>query len=259
MRRVDIILLLAFTTLTSNAFVNVMCDVIYKNNDGKWSDFYRIQVTFCLGHEINKMLESQSVFAVIRSSDNQRIVLKMKGSYIQIQELDMFNTFLLLCSNDLINQGIDFELCDADVKQDWKVYVRDEIGLLIDQKLASTQEGRAHDEGTLRNRQNGFNIDREKPKDALKYTGDLGEIVYKDQWLFYIIKVNDKYLAMERKDFSIIKSEVGEIMVGNFSVIGSRRVFYNKSRDIDGYEFIVLKAFRTYEDCVKFIKSKWPY
>lgn len=250
-------MLLSFTALTSNASVSVMCDVTYKNKDGEWSDYHRTKVTFCLGHEINEVLESRTVFAVILSPENQRIVLKMKNSRAQTQELDMFNIFMLLTS-DMLNQGVDFELYKADAKQDWKIYPKDNIGLLIDNNLGSTQAGRIYNEGTLRNRKNGFFIDRVKPKDDPKHDGDSGEIVYKDQWLFYILKVNDIYIAMERNDFTYMKSEIGDIIIGNFSVLNEKKVFYNKSRDIEGYSFIVLKTFDKYEDCEKFIKSKWP-
>lgn len=225
MKKLVLIMLLSLVALTSNASVNVMCDVIYKNKDGEWSDFLRTRVTFCLGHEINQILESRNVFAVIWTPDNQCIVIKMKGSHVQTQELDLFNTFLLLCTNDMLNQGIDFELSTAEIKQEWKIYVKDEIGLLIDNNLASTQSGVTYNEGTLRNRENGFYIDRVKPKDDPKHEGDLGEIVYKDQWLFYIAKVNDEYIAMERNDFTYMKSEVGEIIVGDFSVQNVQKVF----------------------------------
>lgn len=216
-------------------------------------------MTFCLGHEINEILESRTVFAVILSPDYHRIVLKMKDSRPQIQELDMSSIFVLLTMSDMLNQGIDFELYKADIKQDWKIYPKDNIGLLIDSYLASTEMGSRYNEGTLRNRENGFFIDRVKPKDDPKHEGDSGEIVYKDQWLFYILKVKDKYIAMERTDFYMMKSEVGDVIIGEFSVLGEKKVFYNKSRDIEGYSFIVHKAFDKYEDCEKFIKSKWPY
>lgn len=252
-------MLLSFAALSSNASVSLMCDVIYKNKDGEWSDYLRTEVTFCLGHEINEVLESRSVFAIILPPDNHRIVLKMKDSRVQTQELDMFNIFLLLCTSDMLNHGIDFELYKEDIKQDWKIYPKDNIGLLIDNYLGSTQSGRVYNEGTLKNRENGFYIDRVKPKDDPKHDGDSGEIIYKDRWLFYILKVNDKYVAMERNDFTYMKSEIGDIIIGDFSVLGEKKVFYNKSRDIEGYGFIVYKAFEKYEDCEKFIKSKWPY
>lgn len=260
MKRIFIIVLIFISTsFTANSAVNVMCDVIYKNSEGEWSDFLRTRVTFCLGHEINEVLESRSVFAIILSPDNQRIILKMKGSNVQVQELDMFNTLLLLCSNDMINRGIDFELYRASIIQEWKIYPKDEIGLLIDQNLCRTETGRIYNEGILNNRENGFKIDRVKPKDDPKHLGDTGEIVYKDHWSFYIIKVKDRYLAMERGDFTIMKSEIGEKIVGDFSVSSQRKVFYNKTRDVDGYKFSVLKEFDTYEDCEKYIKTQWPY
>lgn len=258
-RLFGIVLMFALTMVTANAAVNVMCDVIYKNSEGEWSDFLRTQVTFCLGHEINEVLESRSVFAVIVAPDNQRIILKMKDSRVQTQELDMFNIFLLLSFNDMINHGIDFELYKASIKQEWKIYPKDEIGLLIDQNLSRTESGRIYNEGTLRNRENGSKIDRVKPKDDSKHFGDTGEIVYKDQWSYYIIKVKDRYLAMERGDFTIMKSEIGEKLVGDFSVSLQRKVFYNKTRDVDGYKFSVLKEFDTLEECEKFIKTQWPY
>ena len=85
MKRIFIIVLIFISTsFTANSAVNVMCDVIYKNSEGEWSDFLRTRVTFCLGHEINEVLESRSVFAIILSPDNQRIILKMKGSNVQV-------------------------------------------------------------------------------------------------------------------------------------------------------------------------------
>ena len=258
MKRLLLVLLLAFSSIAATASVNVVCDVIYKNQEGEWSDFLRTRVTFCLGHEINQYLESRSVFAVIWSPDNQRIVLKMKGSHVQTQELDMFNTFLLLTMNDMINTGIDFELYDADIEQEWKIYPKDEIGLLIDQNLGNTQQGQIYNDGTLRNRQNGFKIDRVKPEDDPKHLGDSGEIVYKDEWSFYIMIVKERYYAMERKDFYLMKSEVGDNMVGDFSVLDVPKDFYNKTRDVDGFKFSVLEIFMDYEDCESFIKTQWP-
>lgn len=258
-KRIVIVLLLSFAGLTTNASINVKCDVIYKNEDGEWSDFLRTRVTFCLGHEINEYLESRTVFAIIWPPDSQRLVLKMKDSRPQTQELDLFNTFLLLSTNDMLNQGIDFELYNAGIKQEWKIYPKDEIGLLIDENLSSSQSGVIYNDGTLRNRQNGFNIDRQRPKDDPKYLGELGEIIYKDQWLFYIAKVNDKFIAMERKDFLNTKIEVGEQIVGDYTVNDEKREFYNKTRDIDGYLFIVLRAFNKNEDCEGYIRSLWPF
>lgn len=251
-------MLLSFVALTSNASVNVMCDVIYKNEDGEWSDFLRTRVTFCLGHEINQILESRNIFAVIWAPDNQRIVLKMKGSHAQTQELDMFNTFLLLTMNDMSNWGIDFELYNADIEQEWKIYPKDEIGLLIDHDLGNTQQGQIYNEGTLRNRKNGFKIDRVRPHDDPKHLGDIGEIVYKDVWPFYVVKVKEKYLALERKDCYLMKSENGDKIIGDFTVSNVPKDFYNKTRDVDGYRFTVLERFENYEDCEKFIKTQRP-
>lgn len=258
MKRIVTTLFLLFAELVTYASVNVTCDVIYKNKNGEWSDFLRTRVTFCLGHEINEILESRTVFAVIWSPDNQRIVLKMKDSRPQTQELDMFNIFLLLCTNDMLNQCVDFELYKADIEQQWKIYAKDKIGLLIDDNLASTQAGATYNEGTMRNRSNGFYIDRERPKDDPKHPGDCGDIVYKDNWRFYIIKVNGKYIAMERNDCYMIKAEIGDKIVGDFIVTGVQKEFYSKTRDVDGYMFTVLKSFETREDCERFIKTKWP-
>jgi hypothetical protein len=259
MKKIVLTLLLLLTVLTSNAGVKVMCDVIYKNNDGEWSDFLRTKVTFCLGYEIKEYGESREVFAIIMSQDNQPIVLKMKESHVQTQDLDMFNIFLLLCFNDMLNEGIDFVLYDTDIKQEWKIYAKNDIGLLIDYDLGHTESGYIYNQGTLQNRNNGFYLDRVKPKDDPKHEGESGKVVYKDHWSYYILKVNDKYFAMSRNDHTIMKSEIGEVFIGDFSSYDVQKSFYNETRDVDGYKFIVLKSFDNYEDCEKFIKSKWPY
>ena len=259
MKRIFFIILFTLFTLAINAGVEVMCDVIYKDKDGNWSDFYRTKVTFCLGHEINQVLESRSPFGVIWFSQSQCAVLKLKDALPSVNELDLFGTFMMLCSNDMINTGIDCILQNGTEKQEWKIYPKDEIGLLIDSRLSSTDYGTNYNQGTLRNRNNGTKIDREKPKDAPKHEGIEGTIVYKDQWLFYIVQVKDKFLAMERTDCTIIKSELKEILIGDFNVPSSQHIYYNKSRDIDGYRFNVLKSFDNYQECEKFVKSKWPY
>lgn len=258
MKKHVLIMLLSLVALTSNASVNVMCDVIYKNKDGEWSDFYRTRVTFCLGHEINQIRESRNVFAVIWMPDNQHIILKMKGSQAQTQELDMFNIFLLLTMNDMSNWGIDFELYNADIEQEWKIYSKDEIGLLIDHDLGNTQQGRIYDDGTIRNRESGFKIDRVKPQNDPKHLGDIGEIVYKNELSFYVVNVKEGYFAMERKDCYLMKSEVGDKIIGDFTVLNVPKDFYNKTRDVDGYRFVVLGRFENYEDCERFIKTQWP-
>lgn len=259
MKKIFLFIFICFITMSSNAAINVICDIIYKNSEGEWSDFLRYPVTFCLGHEINEVLEYRTVFAIIKTPDDESITLKMKDLHIQTQELNTFNTFLLLTTSDMINRGIDFELHDDRIKQDWKIYPKDETGLLIDPKLRNSEFGKSYNESTLRNRDRGFRYERVKPKDEPKYSGDLGEILYLDQWLFFIIKVNEKYIVLERNDYSFRKAEIGDEIVGDFSVSESRKVFYNKTHDVEGLMFNVLKVFYNIEDSKKFIMSKWPY
>ena len=259
MKKILLVIIITFVSIASNAAINVVCDIIYKNSKGEWSDFLRYPITLCLGHEINEVLESRTVFAIIKTPDNERIILKMKGFHVQTQELNTFNTFLLLTTNDMINRGIDFELYDDKIKQDWKIYPKDEIGLLIDPSLSKSESGKSYNEGTLENRNKGFRYDRVKPKNDPKHTGDLGEILYSDQWLFYIVKVNDNYIVLERNDFSYRKAEIGDTIVGDFSVSEKRKVFYNKTNDVEGLMFNVIKVFNNFDDSKKFVLSKWPY
>lgn len=256
--RIITVFVLAVNTVSVNAFVNITCDVIYKNNDGEWSKFLRTNVTFCLGHEIHEISDSRSVFAVVRTPDYESVILKMKGIHIQPHELDYFNTFLLLSTNDMINHGIDFELYNASIAQDWKVYPKNEIGLLIDERLSNTEFGKKYNEKTLENREKGCKLDRIKPKNNPKHVGESGEIVYKDQWLYYIVKLKDRYVAVERKDCSIRKCEIGDTLIGDYSVRSIPQTFYNQSHDCDGYIFYVLKESDSYEDCEKYIRSEWP-
>ena len=48
MKRTFFIILFTLFTLAINAGVEVMCDVIYKDKDGNWSDFYRTD-SFLIG------------------------------------------------------------------------------------------------------------------------------------------------------------------------------------------------------------------
>lgn len=259
MKKIIIFIFLSFITIYTHGAVKVMCDVIYKNTEGEWSDFYRTEVTFCLGREINEVLDAGDAFAIIWFSQNQCVTLKMKEFNTFRTTLDRDNIFLFLGSADMINKGIDFEVKGQTDKTKWKIYPKDEIGLFIDPRISRSEEGTIYNKGTLENRRSGFKIDRIKPENDPKHEGAQATIVYKDKWQYYILKCKDHFHAFERNDCTIKKSEIGDIIIGDFSVSNVQKGFYNKSRDIDGYRFTLLKSFDNYEDCVKYIKSKWPY
>lgn len=257
MKRIFVIACLFLITPQLWSSVKVTCDVIYKNEEGEWSDFRRTDVTFCLGKEINELADSRTVFAILYTEDYKRVVLKMVNSYPITGEWDDYETFLFCCS-DMINQGLDFKLNVPYNEQEWKIYPKDEHGLLIDKKLGKSESGRIYNDGVLKKRSNGITRDRVKPKDEPKHIGELGTVVYKDNASFYIIKTKNYYIALERNDYSSVRIEKGDIMIGNYAVSDEKKYFYNQTRDIDRYRFTVLGSFYSYEECLNFIKSKWP-
>src|SRR5690606_3620603 len=123
--------LLLLSTSLSFARIKVVCDVTYENTGGDWSNFYRTEVEFMAGNELDNTLQSNDLYAVIWFYQTNCAIIKMKHEFLLIREVDktfVYNYFL----SDYLNEGKDGQQINDEYNRKWKIFPKNEVSLLID-------------------------------------------------------------------------------------------------------------------------------
>lgn len=179
-----VVVLLLFSAVLF-ARTTILCDVVYEQSPGRWSDYFRTKVDFIKGSELNIYgPDANNLFAVIWFSQTQCAVIKT--NHISLFDFDFSSAYILIGITDILNEGILGVQVNNEQNVLWRIYGKEDDGTFIDPRF-----------GVYPYERTSNGIKRIRPKEERK--NPRAVVVNTDIPNFYIVKSeNNSYLVLSR-------------------------------------------------------------
>lgn len=246
MKRLLLLFFLVITHLQINARITVICDVVYEKSIEEWSDYYRTNVDFLCGKEMNDIMNYSTLFAIIWYSQTQCSVIKIEKDFIILDPIN-YSSICNILSLDLLNEGLlGIQMNDDGKQTKWRIYGKDENGFLIDPMFNKDIYNTAIREGISK----GISYRRERPQEEKEYEGlTKGTIAYfsSDNW--YIIKTRYNYIGVCNTSYYTNNiHNVGDVVFGDFQ-LRKETLLKNATKGNKYHNVKVQYISETYGDC----------
>lgn len=251
MKKLFCIVAVILFSLQLSARIAVICDVVYEKSLGEWSDFYRLEVEFLSGGEMGRILESNSLFAVIWFSQTNCAIIKMEHNGILIGEVDknFVNTYL---SFDMLNEGkLGLQVNSKNGEIKWRVYGKDEMSLLID-PMFDAYPYDSYNNNIREQIRKGVVNRRKRPSEERLYAGlDKGVVAF-SYGDCYIIGTKVNYIVALRNPIFVFYGTVdkGDIVFGHFRQTGRTDILNGTKKD-SGLTVNVVYIANSYKECAE--------
>lgn len=257
MKRLVVFFFLVSSCLLIQARITVMCDVIYEKSLGEWSDYYRTDVDFMYGSEINdSQFDSNKLYAVIWFSQTECAIIEQEYRCVSLGSVDKGFIFIFLTS-DVLNEGrLGYQVNDRN-KRKWRIYGKDDYSFLIDPMFLMGSYN-SYNERVKANQNNGLVTRRQRPKEETQYNGLIkGVVQYVSPNEWYIIKTNQYYVGVERnKSYMFYGSiNIGDVVFADFHSKGNTSIS-NATKNTTHHHVIVRCHFKGYQDCYNWMKEQ---
>jgi len=150
MKRIVLFIVLMFACMNIYARVTIMCDVVYEESVGKWSEFRRTNVEFLSGKEKGDILNQTKLYAIIWYSQSECAVIKIDYDSPILSGVDVSFIYYFL-TFDILNEGRSrTQINDNGKNRKWRIYGKDDNSFLID-PMFSKGDYRTYNDGVQKN------------------------------------------------------------------------------------------------------------
>lgn len=258
MKRIVLFIVLMFACMNIYARVTIMCDVVYEESVGKWSEFRRTNVEFLSGKEKGDILNQTKLYAIIWYSQGECSVIKIDYDSPILSDVDVSFIYYFL-TFDILNEGRSgTQINDNGKNRKWRIYGKDDNSFLID-PIFSRGDYRTYNDRVQKNKRNGQIVKRQRPKEELKSTGLIKGIVkYVSHKEWYIVQTDDYYVGVTRNKLYVFYGsiDVDDIVFADFHTKGKTSIS-NHTQNTTRHYVIVEELFKNYTDCFNYMKKKY--